>query len=108
MLRDTAIGLAPANRAVLTELACARSLLDELEDMLGARGEDGGEKGQRPWDVMSQAAEELARVATTLNKWAQAGAARNRDAPPPERIATLGPSVRAPSFNATTGDATSP
>jgi predicted S18 family serine protease len=62
--------VAASNRAlspltVRTELACARTLLDELEARLASGNAHGGSR-----DLASQAADELMRVARTMKLWA--------------------------------------
>ncbi len=52
-------------RAVRTELACARALLDELEARFAAGNVSAGSR-----DLAAQAADELARVARTMKGWA--------------------------------------
>ncbi|HXN34318.1 MAG TPA: hypothetical protein VN894_20795 [Polyangiaceae bacterium] len=55
-------GLPP--RAVSTELACARALLDALEALLRS-----GDAEPTRCDVVVQLADQLARVATTMKEW---------------------------------------
>jgi len=53
---------------VLTALACARALLDELETVL----DDPDDERTRS-DVVIQVAEQLARLANMMNQWKAAG-----------------------------------
>jgi hypothetical protein len=52
-------------RAVRTELACARALLDELEARFAL-----GNAGAGSRNLAAQAADELTRVARTMKGWA--------------------------------------
>ncbi len=51
-------------RAVSTEVACARALLDALETLLLAENIEPNR-----CDVIVQIADQLARVATTMRQW---------------------------------------
>ncbi|HXN30608.1 MAG TPA: hypothetical protein VN894_02055 [Polyangiaceae bacterium] len=51
-------------RAVSTEVACARALLDALETLLRAEDVEANR-----YDVIVQVADQLARVATTIRQW---------------------------------------
>jgi hypothetical protein len=59
--REESLRRAPRN--LLTALACARALLDELEKAIGAANDD------RTGDVVIQVAEHLARLASTMTLW---------------------------------------
>ncbi|MGA7119171.1 MAG: hypothetical protein WBY94_03690 [Polyangiaceae bacterium] len=61
--RHAGTGLIPP-RAVSTELACARALLDALETLLRAEAVEPSR-----CDVVVQLADQLARVATTMKEW---------------------------------------
>jgi hypothetical protein len=52
-----------APRSLLTALACARSLLDQLETVID------GANDERTRDVVIQVAEHLARLASTMTQW---------------------------------------
>ena len=52
-------------RSLRVELACARTLLDALENVLEREIPDEARR-----DVVAQAAEELARAATAIQQWA--------------------------------------
>jgi hypothetical protein len=52
-----------APRSLLTALACARSLLDQLETVID------GANDERTHDVVLQVAEHLARLASTMTLW---------------------------------------
>lgn len=52
-----------APRNLLTALACARALLDQLETAIGAANDD------RTRGVVIQVAEHLARLASTMTLW---------------------------------------
>ncbi len=54
----------PPPRAVSTELACARALLDALEALLRSE-----EVEPTRCDVVVQLADQLTRVATTMKEW---------------------------------------
>jgi hypothetical protein len=54
-------------RAVRAELACARALLDELENVLMAHNEQ-----RTRCNVVDQVADQLDRVANTIRRWAKA------------------------------------
>ena len=53
-----------APREVLTALACARALLDELETVV-----DAGSDERTRLDVVSQVAEYLRQLASTMTRW---------------------------------------
>jgi predicted component of type VI protein secretion system len=53
---------------VLTALACARALLDELETVLDARDDERTQS-----DVVIQVAEDLSRLANLMKQWKSAG-----------------------------------
>jgi hypothetical protein len=59
-----------APRAVRTELACARALLDELETVLDAESEE-----RTRGDVVIQVADQLTRMASTMKQWKDSEAA---------------------------------
>jgi hypothetical protein len=52
-----------APRSLLTALACARALLDQLETVID------GANDERTRDVVIQVAEHLARLASTITQW---------------------------------------
>jgi hypothetical protein len=59
--REESLRRAPRN--LLTALACARALLDQLEKVIGAANND------RTRDVVIQVAEHLTRLASTMTLW---------------------------------------
>jgi hypothetical protein len=52
------------SRGVMTEVACARALLDELETVL-----DADHEGHAGCDVVAQVADQLTRLASTMKHW---------------------------------------
>jgi hypothetical protein len=75
----------PEPRAVRAELACARTLLDELVTVLEARHDE-----RMRCDMVEQVAEQLDRVADTMRSWATAQ--DHRDVP--ESGVVLSPQAR--------------
>jgi hypothetical protein len=77
-------------RTLRGELACARTLLDELVTVLEARNDE-----RTRCDVVEQVAEQLDRVAETMRSWAKARDRRDV----PESGVVLSPSSARPSMD---------